>query len=439
MIKLTSAVWGGCAAFVIAASAGGSAQAVSKETIIHNFANATGKSPITGPVVDASTGVFYGVTWQGGTKGDGVIYQVLPPTPPATKWTYSVIYNSTFAHSFLAAADGVVYVSTDGIAVNAGGGGSSNCGVIASLTPPVSGTGEWAETNLYSFKCGADGAFPKGPLSIDSQGALYGTAYTGGTGCAEVGGCGSVFKLAPPSTPGQPWIFSVIYHFAGGQSGQAPNGGVIFDNSGNLYGSASLDPSPRSLVFKLTPPSGSGEWTESVLSKFYPSSDCYSSGPVSIDANGALYGTFSAYASPAFSSCTDTSTEYVFQLKPSASNPNVWTKTEMRSFPYTGSAAAYKLTAPVTVDSSGNVYGATLAGGTSGEGTVFVLQPSAGVPGKWTYKTLFDFAAEGSNSPNANTTGAAPNGGLVFDSGYLYGTTQAGGSGGRGVFYRLTP
>ena len=441
MRRFASLLSVGCAAFTIMASANGIVHAATIEKIIHNFANATGKFPMTGPVVDTSTGAFYGTTWQGGANGDGVIYQLLPPTPPATKWTYSVIYNSPFAHTFLAATGGVVYVSTDGIAVNAGGGGSNNCGVIASLTPLGSATGEWTETNLYSFKCVADGAFPKGPLTIDSQGALYGTAYTGGTHCAKFGGCGTVFKLAPAPTPGKPWIFSVLYHFQGGPAGQAPNDGVIFDNSGNLYGSAAFDyPSPKSLIFKLTPPSGGGEWTESVLSRFYPTSNCYSGGPLAIDANGALYGTFSAYGSPAYSACNDTKNEYVFQLAPSKSDPNVWTKTVIRTFTNSNLPGGYELPAPLTVDAGGNVYGATLIGGTLGGGTAFVLKPRPGVSGKWNYTALFDFRVPSSKSPNPSATGSYPNGGLVLDSaGNLYGTTQAGGGGGRGAVFQLTP
>jgi uncharacterized repeat protein (TIGR03803 family) len=403
MIKLTSAVWGGCAAFVIAASAGGSAQAVSKETIIHNFANATGKSPITGPVVDASTGAFYGAMETGGTNGTGVVYQLLPPTATQPKWIYTIIYNNP-ADTQSSVRMSVNIYASNGVVYGFGGTG------FLSLTAPGSGGGEWTPNVLYTFT-ESDGNELIGPLTMDRNGALYGTAFSGGTGCKTDGSCGTVFKLAPPAAQGQAWSLSVLYNFPGGAAGEKPADGVVLDKQGNLYGSTAFDyPSGKSLIFKLTPPSGAGEWKETVLYHFYPTTDCYFGGPLAIDANGALYGVFSAQGSLGSYCPSESSTEYAFQLKPSASNPNVWTKTEMRSFPYTGSAAAYKLTAPVTVDSSGNVYGATLAGGTSGEGTVFVLQPSAGVPGKWTYKTLFDFAAEGSNSPNANTTGAAPNG-----------------------------
>ncbi len=66
MGRFRTALAVGCAAFVMAAGAGGTAHAASTETVLHNFSNTTGKSPMTGPVFDASTGAVYGATWEGG-------------------------------------------------------------------------------------------------------------------------------------------------------------------------------------------------------------------------------------------------------------------------------------------------------------------------------------------------------------------------------------
>jgi uncharacterized repeat protein (TIGR03803 family) len=260
-----------------------------------------------------------------------------------------------------------------------------------------------------------------------------------------------VFKLVPPIAEGKEWSFSILYHFPGGAAGEKPADGVILDKQGNLYGSAAFDyPSGKSLIFKLTPPSAGGEWTESVLYRFAPTSKCYSGGPLAIDANGALYGAFSAHASLGYT-CTDSSNEYVFQLAPSKSDPNTWVKTEMRGFSMNDLPGGYQLTAPLTVDSSGNVYGTTLTGGlgtmpygpgttTEYGGTAFVLQPRAGAAGKWNYKLLLDFQFPGVDKPQADTTGSFPNGGLALDSaGLLYGTTKNGGSDGRGAVFRLRP
>ena len=81
------------------------------------------------------------------------------------------------------------------------------------------------ETALYSFTGGADGASPDGGLSRDSAGNLYGTTYYGGASNKGV-----VFKLDATGTE------TVLYSFTGGADGGYPNGGLVRDSAGNLYG-----------------------------------------------------------------------------------------------------------------------------------------------------------------------------------------------------------
>jgi uncharacterized repeat protein (TIGR03803 family) len=97
--------------------------------------------------------------------------------------------------------------------------------------------------------------------------------------------------------------------------------------------------------------------------------------------------------------------------------------------------------ASLIFDSAGNLYGTTAVGGLSqcfaygfpGCGTVFELIPEA--DGKWTEKVLYKFC-----STAACADGANPYAGLIFDSvGNLYGTTGAGGRGGGGTVFELTP
>jgi uncharacterized repeat protein (TIGR03803 family) len=276
-------------------------------------------------------------------------------------------------------------------------------------------------------------------LAIDSQGDIFGTARNFGTGCPTLG-CGTVFELAPPVAEGQAWRFSVIYHFQGGDAGQQPSNGVVLDQQGNVYGSALFDPdSGRSLIFKLTPPAGgAGEWTESVLYRLYPRlAHCSAGGPLAIDRQGALYGVFNTY-------CNNSTRydEYVYQLTPTKSDPNVWVKIDMNAFGVSRPAGGYAVAAPLTVDANGNVYGATLVTGTDrnpGTGNIYVLTPRPGSPARWDHKVVFSFALDGVNA-SGNVTGTYPNGGLVFDSaGALYGTTVGGGTADRGVFFRLPP
>ncbi len=140
----------------------------------------------------------------------------------------------------------------------------------------------------YTFTGGSDGDGPNGSLVFDTSGALYGTTEAGGDlSCNGGGGCGTVFKLTPPATPGGAWKFTLLHTFTGGSDGGFPNGGLIFDASGTLYGTTD------STVFELTLPITAGAvWTETVLYRFSGSSDGGEpNGGLIFDVSGALYGT----------------------------------------------------------------------------------------------------------------------------------------------------
>lgn len=102
---------------------------------------------------------------------------------------------------------------------------------------------------LYSFTGGTDGALPYGSLVMDAQGNLYGTAEEGGDlSCGNGYGCGTVYELSAAG------VLTVLHAFTGAADGAVPNGPLVFDAKGNLYGTASSGGTGNNgTVFKITP------------------------------------------------------------------------------------------------------------------------------------------------------------------------------------------
>jgi hypothetical protein len=73
---------------------------------------------------------------------------------------------------------------------------------VFSLRPPASPGDTWTEAVIYQFKCAPDGEGPIPGLVIDANGVLYGTTALGGTSSECSLGCGTVFSLSPPASPG---------------------------------------------------------------------------------------------------------------------------------------------------------------------------------------------------------------------------------------------
>ncbi len=273
---------------------------------------------------------------------------------------------------------------------------------------------------LHSFSNnGTDGIVPDGNVIFDTAGNLYGTSFQGGTHSA-----GTVYELTPAG--GGTWTEQVLHSFSGSADGAFPAAGLIFDTAGNLYGTTvGGGTHSEGTVFELTP-AGGGTWTEKVLYSFGNGTDGYSpySGLV-FDAAGNLYGT--AYYGGTYSRGT------VFELTPQAGG--TWTEQVLHSFGNGTDASAPF--AGLTFDTAGNLYGTTEIGGTSGGcapygcGTVFELTPAAG--GTWTEKVVYSFA-------NNGTDGTVPKAAVVLDAaGNLYGTTTQGGAYNLGALFELTP
>jgi uncharacterized repeat protein (TIGR03803 family) len=187
---------------------------------------------------------------------------------------------------------------------------------------------------IYRLQGGNDGDRPFAGLIADQAGNLYGTTYNGGGGPYFVGCCGTVFEVSPPAAPGDPWTETVLYSFQGGTDGGAPDGSLVFDQTGNLYGTTTQGGQNAECpncgtVFELTPPANvGGAWTETILHRFtglIDNSD--GAGPIGalvFDKAGNLYGT--TYVGGLLSDGT------VFQLSPPTTPGGSWTETTIYGF-----------------------------------------------------------------------------------------------------------
>jgi uncharacterized repeat protein (TIGR03803 family) len=266
---------------------------------------------------------------------------------------------------------------------------------------------------LVTFK-GPNGSGPQGALVADAAGNLYGTAQAGGGAAND----GTVFKLTKPATPTGIWKQTTLLTFTGANGAQ-PVASLVIDAKGNLYGTA-LRSDADGLVFELSPPAaGKKAWTETVLASFTGTNGNSPQGGLIADAAGNLYGATIAGGSA--------NAGLVFRLSPPASAGAAWTQTVLASLD--GAAGGAYPTCNLAFDAQGNLYGTTTAGGASGDGTVFMLTPGAGGAAPWTEQVLFSFDG---------ATGQTPYAGVLIDSaGNLYGTTAKGGADGDGLVYRL--
>lgn len=285
------------------------------------------------------------------------------------------------------------------------------------------------EKVIYSFQGGVDGGQPLSDLTLDAAGNLYGTTSRGGTGtaCGSTG-CGTVFELKRTNDG---WKEQVLYSFVYSGDGAIPGAGVIFDNSGILYGTTEAGgTSDGGTVFKLVPNSKGG-WSESVIFSFDYGSSSTGMAPAAdlvFDDHGNLYGTASQGGSGG-TSCNTYGCGTVFELTRQADGS--WTETTIHKFEPNSSDGEVP-SSGLVLDSAADVYGMTLYGGTGrcdrgginnnayGCGTIYELTPSFG--GSWT-ETVYSFTRGGG-------FGIFPSGGPLLDElGRLFATTQQGGDG----------
>jgi uncharacterized repeat protein (TIGR03803 family) len=209
------------------------------QNILYSFDGADGIDPLGGVIADTSGNLFGTTASVGGAPHCGAVFELSH---------HNGTWRETILHVFsktdgcyptagvIRDANGNLYGTTE-----FGGLGpcTSGCGTVFELSPPVRDGAEWTETTLHKFTA-ADGFYPYAGLAIDSTGAVYGTTIRGGSGpCEPTGaGCGTVYRLTPPSQPDGAWMHT--YYSFQGPDGSFPYGNVLLDERhGTLYGTTS--------------------------------------------------------------------------------------------------------------------------------------------------------------------------------------------------------
>jgi len=284
------------------------------------------------------------------------------------------------------------------------------CGSVFELSP-ASGGG-WTETTIHGFTDATLGS----PLTMDRAGNLYGVTFSGGSGKSYCNGtpsgCGTVFELSPSFSG---WTLRVLHSFSG-SDGAEPEGSLVLDAAGNLYGITNEGGTASSpgygTVYELSPgPSG---WSHIVLHRFTDGND--GRGPTAglvMDAAGNLYGT--AYAGGADG--------YGTAYKLTSNGTGGFRFNAIHAF--AGGEKGANPYAPLLLDAAGNLYGTTRYGGSAaaacdtpsstGCGVVFELLESS----RYAEKIL--------RVLQPTEDGAYPRAGVVADSaGNLFGSTGYG-------------
>ena len=373
-----------------------------------NFNGADGIFP-QAALIRGGDGNFYGTAFDGGAKSAGAVFELAPQQGGG--WLESVAYSFNFnGKDGAIASAGLISDGAGNFYGTTSQGGGYDSGTAFKLAP--ANGGGWTETLVHNFGKGLDGASPAGGLTLDSSGNFYGTTTTGGT--HDVG---TVFEISPKQGG---WTEQALHYFnLNGTDGGYPYSGVVFDASGNLYGTTQAGGTTgNGTVFQLSPKQGGG-WTEHVLHSFGVNGQDGISpyGGLVVDAHGNLYGTTKLGGSFGLGT--------VFELSPGSGGS--WAETVLFNF---GSTLGAFPVAGLIFDASGNLYGTTTSGGSSGVGIVFELSPQSN--GSWTETVLYNFDGIDGSAPSGSVT-------LFGSPANLYGTTSSGGANNVGTVFELTP
>jgi uncharacterized repeat protein (TIGR03803 family) len=361
-------------------------------TMLYSFnGSSDGAFPQSRPIEDAQ-GNLYGTAAAGGIQQPsvvgpqyGVVFEVKPGGAQSVLYKFGVGADGANPRAgIIADAQFNLYGTT------AEGGPSYNGTVFRLSTKGV-------ERILHKFSGEPDGALPEDTLLRLPSGDFVGTTYSGGTA-----GAGTIFEVSTKKNS-----YNVLFSFTGSATGSNPAGNLILDSAGNLYGTASNGGTEGAgAVFKLSPSN-----SETVLYNFKGGSDGSEPyGGLVRDKAGNLYGVTYAGGSALYGT--------IFKLAPDG------TKTVLHNFSSTQTDGGGPY-AGLIRDADGNLYGTTTEGGTYYQGTVFELSKNG------TLTLLHSFSGADGSTPLA---------GVLRDKhGNLFGTASLGGNTNDGVVFEISP
>ncbi len=398
--------------------------------VLYSFHGITDGADPGGALLRDKHGNFYGTTERGGLSSLGTVFELTPDGTESILHTF--LGNSHHNMDGASPLGGLIEDRAGNLYGTTNSGGS---GTACDTESPCCGTvfkidAEGNESILHYFcshsNC-ADGSYPAAPLVMDTSRNLYGTTSSGGSGHGPgcVGGCGTIFKLAPDGTE------TVLYNFcsvAPCADGRFPQGALIMDSAGDLFGTTEFGGGngcrPNGgcgTVFRLAP-----NGTETVLYAFTGGSDGAMPEAALLMVAGNLYGT-TAYggrngckpAQPVLDSCGT-----IFELSP--------TNGETVLYAFEGQGDGAHPHAGVIADASSNLFGTAVYSGNNTNGTCPKIQFGCG--------TIFELSPNGSEKVlhTFSKKGGRPYGSLIEDNaGDFYGTAMFGGDYNDGVVFRI--
>ncbi|MEO8413678.1 MAG: choice-of-anchor tandem repeat GloVer-containing protein [Ginsengibacter sp.] len=356
-------------------------------TTLYRFDGSQGNFP-TGSLLQANDGKLYGMTSQGGTTNQGVIFSFDPVSLTYAKlWDFSDDYGTSPVGSLIQSKDGKLYGMT------AQGGSISSSGVIFSFDP-VTAIYTLLRAFVFSDNGGGfDNVNPQGSLLEASDGKLYGLGTLNN---------GFIFSYDPATA-----AYAKLKQFDT-THGINPYGSLVQVANGKLYGMTKNGGSNGyGVIFSYA-------LQDTILTKladFDSTNGSYPYGDLTMASNGKLYGMASEGGTK------NAGTVFSFDTI-------AHTLTAIKNF---DSTTGYGPMGSLLQAGDGKLYGMTTFGNAGNKGVIFSLDAGNSI--------FTDLQFFGSN-----TTGSHISAGLlVAGNGMLYGMAKSGGKYAGGAIVSYNP